>query len=45
MAKNSLKILKTDLSIAVTGIASPTGGNIDKPVGLVWIAIGTKQKI
>ena len=45
MAKNSLKILKTDLSIAVTGIAGPTGGNIDKPVGLVWIAIGTKQKI
>ena len=45
MAKNSLKILKADLSIAVTGIAGPTGGSIDKPVGLVWIGIGTKQKI
>ena len=45
MAKNSLEILNTDLSIAVTGIAGPTGGNADKPVGLVWIAIGTKQKI
>ena len=45
MAKNSLKILKADLSIAVTGIAGPTGGTIDKPVGLVWIGIGTKEKI
>ena len=45
MAKNSLKIFEADLSIAVTGIAGPTGGTIDKPVGLVWIAIGTKQKI
>ena len=45
MAKNSLEILNVDLSIAVTGIAGPTGGTVDKPVGLVWIAIGTKQKI
>ena len=45
MAKNSLKILNADLSIAVTGIAGPTGGSIDKPVGLVWIGIGTKEKI
>ncbi len=45
MAKNSLEILNADLSIAVTGIAGPSGGTADKPVGLVWIAIGTKQKI
>ena len=45
MAKNSLKILNADLSIAVTGIAGPTGGSVDKPVGLVWIGIGTKEKI
>ena len=45
MAKNSLEILNADLSIAVTGIAGPTGDTPDKPVGLVWIAIGTKQKI
>ena len=45
MAKNSLKILNANLSIAVTGIAGPTGGSIDKPVGLVWIGIGTKERI
>ena len=45
MAKNSLEILNSDLSIAVTGIAGPTGGSVDKPVGLVWIGIGTKEKI
>ncbi len=45
MAKKSLKLIKADLSIAVTGIAGPTGGSTDKPVGLVWIAIGTKDKI
>ena len=45
MAKNSLELLKANLSIAVTGIAGPTGGPFDKPVGLVWIGIGTKEKI
>jgi PncC family amidohydrolase len=45
MAKNSIKILNADLSIAVTGVAGPTGGSIDKPVGLVWIGIGTKERI
>ena len=45
MAKKSLEILNADVSIAVTGIAGPTGGSVDKPVGLVWIGIGTKEKI
>ena len=45
MAKKSLEIINADVSIAVTGIAGPTGGSVDKPVGLVWVGIGTKQKI
>ena len=45
MASNVLSIMAADISIAVTGIAGPTGGSIDKPVGLIWIGIGTKTKI
>jgi PncC family amidohydrolase len=43
MAKNILDVLEADISIAVTGIAGPGGGSKDKPVGLVWIAIGNKN--
>ena len=44
MAETSLQILKTDFSLAVTGIAGPGGGSDQKPVGTVWIAIAEKNK-
>ena len=39
MAKGIQQKMNTDWSIAVTGIAGPSGGSEDKPVGLVYAAI------
>jgi nicotinamide-nucleotide amidase len=44
MAINLLDILNCDYSIAISGIAGPTGGTIEKPVGMVWIAVASKDK-
>ena len=39
MAAGVQKLFSTDIGISSTGIAGPLGGNKDKPVGLVYIAI------
>jgi len=39
MAINAKRKLNSDWSIAISGIAGPTGGNKEKPVGLVYISI------
>ena len=39
MAEAVRKQAGTNLGIAVTGIAGPTGGTVDKPIGLVFIAL------
>ncbi len=44
MAENGRKILNVDICIATTGIAGPSGGSEEKPVGMVWIAIAFKDK-
>ncbi len=45
MVKGVLALLKSDVAIAVSGIMGPDGGSVDKPVGLVWVAVGDHEKI
>jgi len=45
MAKNIRLLAGSDIGIAITGIAGPTGATKKKPVGLVHIALSTSTQI
>ncbi|HET9057029.1 MAG TPA: CinA family nicotinamide mononucleotide deamidase-related protein [Chitinophagaceae bacterium] len=45
MAQGSLIQLNADYTIATSGIMGPGGGSEEKPVGMVWVAVGNKEKI
>lgn len=44
MATHARTLLKTDYTIAVSGIMGPTGGTDTKPVGTVWVAVAGASK-
>ena len=44
MAEGALAHSKAQVSVAVTGVAGPSGGSADKPVGTVWFAWGLNGK-
>lgn len=45
MVVGGLKAFGTDYAIAISGIAGPTGGTPDKPVGTVCVAVGSQDEI
>ena len=45
MAEGVRKLLKVDLAVSLTGIAGPDGGSDEKPVGLVWFGLATKDGV
>jgi nicotinamide-nucleotide amidase len=43
MAEAAVARSRADFAVSVTGIAGPTGGSTDKPVGLVWLGLAGRE--
>lgn len=50
MASGAVRHSRAQVAVAVTGVAGPTGGSVDKPVGTVWFGfvvngvLGSEQR-
>jgi nicotinamide-nucleotide amidase len=45
MAQGALQHSQAQVGVAVTGVAGPSGGSADKPVGTVWIGWATPDSV
>lgn len=45
MAEGALRHAAAQVAVAVTGVAGPTGGTPDKPVGLVWFGFALPGRV
>jgi nicotinamide-nucleotide amidase len=44
MAEGALARSRADIAVAVTGVAGPGGGSVEKPVGLVWFGLARRGR-
>ena len=40
MVQGAIRVLDVQAALAISGVAGPDGGSLEKPVGTVWIAAG-----
>ncbi len=45
MVEGAIAYFGVDVALSVSGIAGPSGGTKEKPVGTIWLAVGNAQKI
>lgn len=45
MVKGGLEMFQSDYCIGISGIAGPNGGTDEKPVGTIWVAVGSRKTI
>lgn len=45
MVKGACKMFGSTFAVATSGIAGPTGGTAEIPVGTIWIAAGTEEEV
>lgn len=43
MVRGVLASSHADIAVSITGVAGPQGGTAEKPVGLVWFGLATKE--
>ncbi|MHA2362594.1 MAG: CinA family protein [Candidatus Hodarchaeales archaeon] len=44
LAEGVQSLINSDIGVGITGLAGPTGGTLEKPIGLVYIGVATKKQ-